>query len=467
MKVDTLIINGTVVTETAVIRLDIALEGGKIAALFAPGTTGINATEVIDAEGKLVLPGAIDIHFHCRAPAYPDRGDFATETRAAAAGGVTTIFEMPISKPCCATPEIFIARRELGQRDSYVNFGLYGAPGMLRRDYVQGMAAEGAIAFKIFTTSAPAGRNDEFEGLCLPDAENLYAGLNLVGETGLVCVIHAEDNRLLESFTETLKAAGRNDPPAHNESRPPLVEALSVAQLLTMNEQIGMNMHIAHMTSKAALDVFRKYKKPGNTAETCPQYLTFTEDDMARVGSYGKINPPLRSQMDQDALWEGLHDGTLLAVTTDHSPFTVEEKERAKYDLWKAPPGAPGVEQLVLVMMDAALSGRLSLTKAVQLMSTNGAKRFGIYPRKGAIAAGMDADITIYDPTVLTTIDSEKLFTKAKGCDKLYHGKTFRGKVDRTIVNGRTVFVNGEVIGQRGQGQFVRPDADKVWREVN
>lgn len=465
MIYDTLITNGSVVTETSIMALDVAVKDGKIAALLMPGTPA-EAEEVIDATGKFVLPGAVDIHFHCRAPAYPERGDFATETRAAAAGGVTTIFEMPISKPCCATPDIFRARRELGQRDAYVNFALYGAPGLLRREYVQGMADEGAIAYKIFTTGAPAGRDDEFDGLCLPDEEQLWQGLNLVAETGLVCVIHAENNRLLEWFTAQLKAAGRNDPPAHSASRPPMVEALSVAELLTMNQRIGMHMHIAHMTSQAALDVFRKYKRPGNTAETCPQYLVFTEDDLARVGSYAKINPPLRQQSDQDALWEGLIDGTLLAVTTDHSPFTVEEKERARHDLWKAPPGAPGVEELVLVMMDAALTGRLSVTKAMQLISTNGAKRFGIYPRKGVIAVGSDADVVLYDPTVTTTIDSEKLFSKAKGCDRLYHGKQFRGRVERTLVNGRSVFVNGEIVGQRGWGQFVRPDRAHIHAEV-
>jgi len=456
---DTVIAQGDVVTERGIEALDVAISGGQIVALLARGTA-VEARERIDASGQLVIPGAVDIHFHCRAPAYPQRGDFATETRAAAAGGVTTIFEMPISKPCCATPDIFRSRRELAERDCYVNFALYGAPGLLRRDYVQDMADEGAIAFKIFTTAAPAGRDDEFDGLCLPDDERLFQGLHLVAETGLVCVVHAENNRILEWLTANLKAAGRNDIAAHNESRPPFVEALSISTLLTINRFIGSNLHIAHMTSRAAIDTFRRLRNSSTreTAETCPQYLFFTEDDLARVGPYAKINPPLRAADDQAALWEGLLDGTLLAVTTDHSPFTVEEKERARTDLWKTPPGAPGVEELVLGMMNAALAGRLPIEKAVQLISTNGAKRFGIYPQKGVIAVGADADLVVYDPRVTTTIDTDKLFSKARGCDKLYEGMTFQGQIKRTLVNGGTVFVDGQVVGEPGWGKFVRPN---------
>jgi allantoinase len=460
---DTLIINGDVITETGIASLDIALADGKIAALLARGSA-VDARERIDAKGRYVLPGAIDIHFHCRAPAYPERGDFATETRAAAAGGVTTIFEMPISKPCCATGDIFRARKALGEANCYVNFALYAAPGLLDRREIEDMVNEGAIGFKIFMTGAPAGRDDEFEGLCLPDVPELYQALKLVAETGLVCAVHAENNQLLEWHTAQLKAAGRNDVPAHGESRPPHVEALAVATLLSLNETAGANLHIAHLSSRETLEVFRRFKRTGSTAsaETCPHYLFFTEADLERVGPYAKINPPLRQTEDVAALWEGLADGSLMAVTTDHSPFTVAEKERARTDIWRTPPGAPGVEELVLGMMNAALQGRLSISQAVALISTNGAKRFGVYPQKGVIAAGSDADLVIYDPRVTTTIREDMLFSQARACDKLYEGMTFQGKIERTIVNGRTVFHNGQITGQPGWGQFVRPRRENV-----
>ena len=457
-KFDLLIANGEVVTESGITAVNIAIRDGRIAALLSSDTPA-EARERLDASGKLILPGAIDIHFHCRAPAYPERGDFATETRAAAAGGVTTIFEMPISKPCCATGDIFRARKALAQEQAYVNFGLYAAPGLLDVGEIEAMIAEGAIAFKIFMTAAPAGRDDEFEGLCLPEIPQLYQALRLVAETDLVVSVHAENNALLEWHMQQLKAANRNDVPAHGESRPPHVEALAVASLFTLNESIGANLHIAHVSSREALEVVRRFQRTGSTAtaETCPHYLFFTEADLERVGPYAKINPPLRKPDDQTALWEGLRDGTLMAVTTDHSPFTVEEKERARTDIWRTPPGAPGVEEMLPGMLNAALEGKLSIEEAVNLISTNGARRFGIYPRKGVIAVNADADLVIYDPESSTTIHQDMLFSKARGCDKLYEGITFRGKVLRTIVAGRTVFKDGEITGEPGWGQFVRP----------
>ena len=463
MNLDTLIKNAQVVLESGIARLDLGISDGLIVALVAD-SAAIEADETIDAAGKLLLPGAIDIHFHCRAPAYPQRGDFATETRAAAAGGVTTVFEMPISKPCCATGEIFAMRKALAQRDAYVNFGLYGAPGLLDRDEIAAMVDQGAIAFKIFMTSAPKGRDDEFEGLCLPQVPELYQALKLVAETGLVCAVHAENNQLLEWHTRQLVADGRNDVPAHGESRPPHVEALAIATLLTLNENIGANLHIAHLSGAEPLAVFRRFKATGSTAsaETCPHYLFFTEDDLARVGPYAKVNPPLRKEADQAALWEALIDGTVMAITTDHSPFTAEEKERARTDIWATPPGAPGVEELLLGVMHEALSGRISVNKAVDLVATNGAKRFGVYPQRGHIGIGAAADLVIYDPNVETTISRDMLFSKARDCDKLYDGMTFKGAVNRTIVNGKTVFQDGQIIGAPGDGQFLRPDPARV-----
>ena len=466
MHVDTLIINAQVVLESGISRLDVGIRDGRIAALAAD-SAGISADETIDAAGKLLLPGAIDIHFHCRAPAYPQRGDFATETRAAAAGGITTVFEMPISKPCCSTGDVFRMRKSLGERDSYVNFGLYGAPGLLDRGEIADMVSEGAIAFKIFMTAAPKGRDDEFEGLCLPDVPELYQALQLVAETGLVCAVHAENNQLLEWHTAQLIKANRNDVPAHGESRPPHVEALAIATLLTLNESIGADLHIAHVSGEEALSVLRRFKATGSSAsaETCPHYLFFTEDDLGRVGPYAKVNPPMRKAADQVALWQGLIDGTLMAITTDHSPFTVEEKERAREDIWATPPGAPGVEELLLGVMHEALSGRISINKAIELVATNGAKRFGVYPERGHIGIGAAADLVIYDPNAKTTIQRDMLFSKARDCDKLYDGMTFNGAVERTIVNGKTIFADGEIVGSAGDGQFVRPDAARVSRD--
>ena len=454
---DLLIRGAIVVTPEGQRRLEVAVQDGKIAALLAPGSPAV-ARETLEVSGKHLLPGAIDIHFHVRAPAYPERGTWESETRAAAAGGVTTVFEMPISKPCCATPEIFVSRREQGKREAVVNFALYGAPGMLKADIVQGMAAEGAIAYKIFTTDPVPNRLDEFEGLCVPEEWQQLRALELVKETGLLTVVHAESQPLMSYYTSVVKATGRNDASIHGESRPPVVEALAISKIATLNDLVGTKLHIAHVTSRHALQTLRKWHGHQDiSGETCPQYLLYTEQALAEFGSYAKVNPPLRKRSDVEALWEGLRDGSLISVTTDHSPFTVEEKERARSNIWAAPPGAPGVEFLVPMMLDAAAKGRVTLEQAVALISSNGARRFGIYGRKGLIAVGADADLTLVDLQASTVVDRTKEFSQSRDTDYFFHGKTFQGKVVQTIVNGKTVFLNGEVLGKPGDGRFVRP----------
>jgi len=455
---DLLVRGGKVVLENRVEPLDVGVRNGRIAALLAPGSSA-RAARVVAAEGLHVLPGAVDIHFHVRAPAYPERGTVESETRAAAAGGVTTVFEMPISRPCCGTPEVFRARREHFAERAHVNFGLYGAPGRLRRDEVLGMADEGAIGFKIFMTRAPKGRDDEFDGLCLPATAGQYEALKLVKETGLVVVVHAEDDSLLTHLTAQLVAAGRNDPPAHLESRPPFVEATAIATLLTMNQAVGARVHIAHVSSRHALDTLRAFQRRGDdvTGETCPQYLRFDQGALAKHGAYAKINPPLRTQGDIEALWEGVRDGSLIAITTDHSPFTVAEKEKARTDLWAAPPGAPGVEELVVGTLDAVAAERLTLVQAARLIATNGARRFGLYPRKGVVQEGADADLTLVDLDATTTIDRHRLHTASRDTDRLYDGMTFRARVAGTILAGEVVFDGEEVLNRPGDGRFVRP----------
>ncbi|MCW5849498.1 MAG: amidohydrolase family protein [Anaerolineae bacterium] len=455
---DLALVGGKAVTPIGVLDADIGVEDGRIAIMAVAGALP-SARQTLDVSHQLVMPGAIDIHFHCRAPAHPNRGDFATETRAAAAGGVTTVFEMPISKPGCATPEIFRARRALGEANVYVNFGLYGAPGTLQRENVMGMAEEGAIAYKIFMHAAPPFRADEFLGLCLPNEADFYAALRLVKETGRRCTVHAENNNLLEYHIAQLSAQGRMDARAHVDSRPPVVEGLAIAQALTVAEDLRQPVHIAHLSSAAGLSIIRRYQQAGApvTTETCPHYLLFTEADMDRCGPYAKISPPLRSQADIDALWQGVVDGSITSVTTDHSPFTVEEKERARHDIWSAPSGAPGIEELVPFMMSEALRGRMSIETAVDLISANGARLFDLYPQKGALVAGADADITVYDPRPVVRVDRTKLFTKARDCDCLYDGREMQGQVTTTIVNGKIVFREGQIVGARGDGRFVRP----------
>jgi dihydroorotase (multifunctional complex type) len=433
------------------------VSGGRIEAILPPGDAAV-AGRTIDAEGLLVFPGAIDVHFHCRAPSYPERGDFASESRAAAAGGVTTLFEMPIADPCASTTAIWNDRREVVERDAYINIGLYGAPGRLDRDEVQGMAAEGAIAFKLFMTRAVPGREQEFLGLSTNNAADIVQALELVRETGLRCVFHAEDQSLIDLYSDRQSRAEGPDYRKHLRSRPAVVEASAVAQVIALAEALDTPIHIAHVSSAAALEAVRQGKARGApvSAETCPHYLLFTEEVLERVGPYGKINPPIREAHDRDALWRGLEEGVLDLVCTDHAPFAPHEKEAAWGDILGAPPGHPGVEQLLPLMVTEALNGRFSLGRALDLISARPAELFSL-PTKGALRAGADADIVLYDSRPSVTIDRTEGFSKATECNRLYDGMTQQGRVVTTLVGGRTVFDHGEIVAEAGVGGIVRP----------
>jgi allantoinase len=457
--VDLTINGGLVVTEHGRVLADVGIADGRIAALALPGSLP-EATRSIDASGMLVLPGVIDVHFHSRTPAYPERGDFYTETQAAAAGGVTTVLEMPISKPGCATPETFRNRRRLIEEQAIIDVALFGAPATLDRADVLGMVEEGAIAFKVFMHRPVLGREDEFIGICLTEDEELYQTLALVKETGRRLVAHCESDSMLEAGLARIKAEARTDPQAHMDSRPPVVEAMGVARLLALAEDLEVPIHIAHVSSALAIQMVRRFQRNGVdvSAETCPHYLFFTEDDYLRLGPYAKYNPPIRTADDQQSLWQGLADGVISVVTSDHATYLVEEKERHRDQPWLIPSGGPGVQTLLPMMMTAALEGRLSVEQVVRLMSAEPARLFGLHGRKGAIEPGLDADVCIYDSRLQTVMTRDKMFSKARDVDKLYEGMPIQGEVVTTVSAGRVVYADGQILAEKGSGRFIRPD---------
>ena len=450
----TIIRNAAVLTPEGLIERDVAISEGSIAALLPRGEGA--APEIIDGAGRHLLPGAIDIHFHIRAPAYPDRGTVESETRAAAAGGITTLFEMPISRPCCNTAERVEIRRAHFAEHALINFALIAAPGDLAPHSVSGMRDAGAIAFKIFTTPAPEGRDDEFFGLSFPDEADQLAALRAAARVGLPVIAHAESAQLLAHAERVANTLDRSDARTHLAARPDICEAVAVAKLLTMNMEAGARLHIAHVTSARTVDVLRRFRGTSDfSAETCPHYLFRTEADVARVGVFAKINPPVRSKADQDALWDAIRDGTIAHVTTDHAAFSHAEKLASADNFLEAPPGTPGSEVLVPAMLDAVSKGRITLDKAVALLSGNGARRFGLLD-KGRIAPGADADLMLVDLEAHTDIRPDTMLTFARDVAQLYHGARFAGRVIRTIVGGRSVY-DGSIIAPPGSGRFVSP----------
>lgn len=457
-RLATVIKGGEVLLPDGLHRVDLGLANGKVAGVYAPGTAP-DADETIDATGQVALPGIVDIHFHVRAPAYPERGTVQSETRAAAAGGVTTLFEMPISKPCCSTPEEFDRRRKHFAENAVVDFALYAAPGDLAPTTRDRFLEQGAVAFKIFTTPAPPGRGDEFDGLAFPHEDDQYRALCLLAGTGRPLVVHAESADLLGHFEAQARA--ELDPGSgytHNRARPAVCESVAVAKLLAMNITAQARLHIAHVTSAETVAVLRAFAGTSDfTAETCPQYLFATEKDVDRAGVYAKVNPPIRTQADQEALWQAIADGIIDYVTTDHAPFAQAEKQAAEGDFFAAPPGSPGIETILPAMLDAVAAGRMDLKRAHDLICANGARRYGLFPAKGSLLPGADADVALVDLKGTTEVSLGSLVSHARDVAHLWEGRRFRGKLRRTLLAGRTVYADGTVTGKPGGGQFVVP----------
>lgn len=457
MEVERLIAGATVVTPDGVERLDVALDGGRIVAVARPGG-GPAAREVRDATGLHLLPGVIDAHTHARDPSKLEREDFGTATAAAASGGITTILEMPISTPSVHDRASLEARVAAVAPKAFVDFGLYAGaadddlPGILES------AAAGAVAYKTFRNMAPPGREIEFVGLCAPEPAAYRRALEQVARTGLRSVVHAEDAVEIARRADELKAAGRGEPITHALSRPPSVETGSVAECLALAREAGARIGIAHCSTPEAVDLVTRARADGldATVETCPHYLFLTEAAIEEHGPYAKINPALRRPELVAGLWERVRRGEVDYIGSDHSPFLVEEKEPYWDDMWRASPGAPGLESLLPLMLTAVADGRLTLEQLVALVSGNAARIFGL-ATKGAIRVGNDADLVLVDLGRPGRIEVDRWRSKSRVTARIWDGIPVAGAVVETIVRGTTVARDGELTGAAGWGRLVRP----------
>jgi dihydropyrimidinase/allantoinase len=285
--------------------------------------------------------------------------------------------------------------------------------------------------------------------------------LRLAAKAGLTVVVHAEDEALVAAATARAAALDRGDARTHGAARPPEAEAAAVAALLAMNMVAGTRLHIAHVTSALTVDILRRLRGTSDfSAETCPHYLSFTEDDVARAGVAARINPPIRRDADRAALWDALADGTIAHVTTDHAAFAPEEKAAKEGDFLTAPPGHPGLETLVPTLLDAVAAGTLATDRASALLSANAAARFRL-PAKGRLAPGADADIIVVDMQGETHITDATLLTNARAISRLTAGRRYRGRILRTLVRGRTVWDGTSIIAPPGTGRFITPEGPR------
>ena len=445
--VDKVFRNGKIVTPAGIFQGAIAVEAGKVVAV-ASNATLPNADVVVDLDGKIVLPGIVDNHVHFgSSKGDPEREDFESGTRAAASGGITTISDMPTGVPGVLNAEHLEEKKRYADGCAYIDFALYGGAGCENEDALQGMADGGIVAFKTYMVGS--------SGYSCGDDDKILRLLEAAAKMGVVAGWHAENGFIIDMLIEELKAAGRVDPMAHVESRPNYTEYEAISKLIIFNRIVKAHLHIVHLSTKEGLEMIRAAKAEGMhiTTETCPHYLLLTSKDMEKYGPNAKGIPPLRSEEDRLAMWRGLRDGTIDYVCSDHAPGLPSRKKAGWENIWLAGNGNPGVETMLPLMLHQVNKGTITLQQLAYKMSTRPAQVFNLFPKKGAVMVGSDADLTVVDLDAEWTIKAENMYSKAKETT-IYEGWKVKGKPILTVVRGETVAEDGVVIGKTGYGKF-------------
>ncbi|MFB0506617.1 MAG: dihydroorotase family protein [Thermodesulfobacteriota bacterium] len=423
----------------------IHISGGKIIGITrslqgAPG-------EVIDADGLFVLPGAIDGHVHMMDPGYTDREDFITGTGAAARGGVTTVIDHHRTEP-----QVYSAKELKGKRDylserSLVDFGLLGGLKLTNRKDLRGMWEAGALGMKGFTCEVHGA-----EPLSAGDLAGIFEEIKSFGG---VALIHAEDDSILKHNEKKLRESGRKDYLSVSEWRSREAEAMAVKQVIDLAEATGARVGIAHVSLPELVDYIWSAKGRGALvySETCPQYFTLTVEDLEEKGPFNKFTPPPRTREDADGIWRSLRMNKIDMVNTDHCPFPREEKEKGLDDIWEAPFGIPGIETTTRFLLDGVARGLISINQVVRLRGENSSLIYGLDDRKGFIQVGYDADLIFVDLEREAVLEDKEVVSKCKWTP--YPGKKIRGDVVLTMVRGKVVMKDGEVVGSPGWGEFV------------
>ena len=447
-----LAIRGALVISDGAHARDILIREGRISALVEPGAS--DAQREIDARGLLALPGMVDAHVHFNEPGRTDWEGWASGSRAAAAGGTTTVLDMPLnSVPPVLDGDSFDVKKEAAEKTSIVDFGLWGGLVDADPESLRELSERGAVGVKAFLCDSGVA---EFPAL---HQEDLVPALSAAAEAGLLVALHCEDEALVREATARVRGEGRHDAVAWPLSRPPLVEVRAVAGACAAAREAGARIHVVHLSAMEALGAIGAARDMGTdvTVETCPHYLTFDERDLARQGAALKCAPPIRDMRNRDGLWKALLEGKIDFVASDHSPCPPDLKASA--DMFAAWGGVAGAQSLLPALFAGAAQRagdafdvRKVAGFAVWRLSAKPAKRFGLWPRKGAIAPGSDADVVLFDADREWTLDDQS--SRTRGVDP-YIGRTFRGKVVRTLVGGRTVYNERDPVTNPARGRFI------------
>ena len=462
----TLIKGGTVVTASGTLDADVLVAGEKIAAVLARAVTGeagedaaaVAADQVIDATGKYVLPGGIDVHTHMEMPfgGTFSADTFETGTRAAAWGGTTTIIDFAVQAKGTSLLATLDKWHAKADGHCVIDYGFHMIVSDVNDTTLKEMEScigAGVNSFKMFMA---------YPGVFYATDGEIVRAMTRAAETGAVIMMHAENGIAIDQLVAQALAAGKTDPVQHGLTRPPELEAEATHRAITLARVTGSPVYIVHLSAAQALQAVAEARDTGQNvfAETCPQYLYLSLDDLARPDFEGAkyvASPPLRPREHQGTLWRGLRTNDLSVVSTDHCPFCFkEQKELGRGDFSKIPNGIPGVEHRMDLLHQGVVAGELSLARWVEVAATTPARMFGLYPRKGIIAPGSDADIVLYDPRATQVLSAG---THHMNVDySAYEGFEITGQVRTVLSRGEVVIDGGEYHGRTGHGQFLRRD---------
>ncbi len=457
----TLIKNGTCVTASDTFAADVWIEGGTIVGLVAPGTSLGQADRVIDAAGKYVIPGGIDAHTHLDMPFGGTNSidDFESGTLAAAYGGTTTIIDFAIQKKGGSMREALDTWHQKAEGKTYVDYGFHMIATDVPKPALDEMAsivAEGVTSFKLFMA---------YPGVLLLDDQSIFRAMLRAGELGALICMHAETGLPIDVLVERALAQGHTAPIWHALTRPEAAEATGTERAIALAEMANVPVYIVHLSARRALERVMEARDRGLSAyaETCPQYLFCSEDDLRGYcegegegefeGAKFVCTPPLRPSSHHDHLWRGLRTYDLQVVSTDHCPFCMKgQKELGRKDFSKIPNGMPGIETRLHLLYEGVRHGKLPLNRFVEITSTAPAKIFGLYPRKGTLAVGADADVVVWDPNKKFDLSHKNLHMRADYSP--FENKVVVGAPAAVLSRGELVIENDKCLVQKGRGKF-------------
>ncbi|OLC51585.1 MAG: dihydropyrimidinase [Acidobacteria bacterium 13_1_40CM_65_14] len=451
----TLIKGGTIVTAVDQYKGDVLIEDEKIALI---GTAiDVQADKTIDATGQYVLPGGIDVHTHLDMPfgGTTSADDFETGTTAAAFGGTTSIVDFAIQYRGQTLHHAMETWAKKAEGKAVIDYGFHMIITELN-DQVEGemdaLVRQGITSFKLFMA---------YPGIFMLDDGSIFKALLRTGKNGGTICMHAENGGVIDVLVQRALAEGKTAPKYHALTRPARAEAEATHRAIAMSEIADVPIYIVHLSAAEALEMVTEARDRGLPAfaETCPQYLFLSYDNYEEPGFDGAkyvMSPPLREKAKQRELWRGLAFNDLQCISTDHCPFCMkEQKALGRNDFSKIPNGAPGIETRMSLVYDGGVrEGRISLNRFVELTSTSPAKIFGLFPRKGTIAPGSDADIVVFDPNRTITLSAKTLHMRVDY--NPYEGRQVTGAADTVVSRGRLVIENGKFVGRAGSGAFLK-----------